>query len=222
MRTSRIYFTFAATLFLAMLCAQPAGAVPVVVDFDQFTGMDFAPDEPIAESARLADQLMPSLGVRFSSGSPYVAVVNMGPGHAVSGLNAIAGSTPEGLLTYDRSYPIEISFCQPGNPSVPAVTNFVSIQGDLWGNGQPITLNAFDVNGKIIGSATATDTGGTLLEVSAAGINRVQFLGTTNDGGVACDNLTFNPTVYVPTPASAILASLGAGLVAAIRRWRKL
>jgi hypothetical protein len=78
------------------------------------------------------------------------------------------------------------------------------------------------VNGKIIGSATATDTGGTLLEVSAAGINRVQFLGTTNDGGVAWDNLTFNPTVYVPAPASAVLASLGAGLVAAIRRWRKL
>jgi hypothetical protein len=48
-------------------------------------------------------------------------------------------------LTYDRMNPITASFFDPNNPSLPAVTNFVSLRGDLIGTGQSITLNAFDV-----------------------------------------------------------------------------
>jgi hypothetical protein len=97
------------------------------------------------------------------------------------------------VLTYDRHFPIVMSFFDPSNPSMPAVTNFVSVRGDLLGSGQSITLNAFDVDGNSIASFTTTDNGGTTLSVSAPGIHAVQFLGTQDVvGGVALDDLTFN------------------------------
>jgi hypothetical protein len=76
------------------------------------------------------------------------------------------------------------------------VTDFVSVRGDLQGEGQSITLNAFDVEGNLMASFTTTNVGGAILTVSTPGIHSVQFLGThlgTHDeGGVALDDLTFN------------------------------
>ena len=53
-----------------------------------------------------SDQFLSTLGVSFSSGSPYVAAVGLGEGHATSGINGIGGTTPGGFLTYDGVFPI--------------------------------------------------------------------------------------------------------------------
>jgi len=211
--------TTSAMLSLMMLVAQPVAATPTVVDFDQFTGMEWENPAPVPVSAQLHDQLLSTLGVRFTSGGPFVTVVDMGDDHAVSAPNAIAGSTPDGMLTYDRLHPVVISFWMPGDPSVMAVTDSVSVRGDLWGGGRAITLNAFDVSGNLIGASTTSDTGGAILQISAAGIHSVQFLGTDNDGGVAIDDLTFDPLEpAVPAPAAVMLVVCGLGVVRALGR----
>jgi hypothetical protein len=180
-----------------MLVAGQARAELMVINFEGFGAMPYSNiKSPIPPSARLSDAFLLTHGVRFSSGSPYVAVVDLGVGHATSGTNGIGGSTPTGELTYDRQFPIVVSFFDPSDPSQRAVTDFVSVRGDLQGEGQSITLNAFDVDGNLITSFTTTNVGGEVLSVSAPGIHSVQFLGThlgTHDeGGVALDDLTFN------------------------------
>jgi hypothetical protein len=188
-------------------------AEPIVLDFEGLTAMPHTSIQtPIPLQARLSDAFLPIHGVKFSSGSPYVAVVDLGLGHATSGVNGIGGSTPTGLLTYDRMYPIVASFFDPNNPSMPAVTDFVSVRGDLAGDGQSITLNAFDVNGSLIASFTVPDSGGATLSISAPGIHAVQFLGTQDLGGVALDDFTFNP-VTSPRGGSVIGISPRTGKV---------
>jgi hypothetical protein len=209
-------------MLFAVLCAPPANAVPVVVNFDDLAAMPFwEVGQPVPVSAQLYNQMMPTEGILFTSGCGYVTVVDLGPDHTTSGLNGIAGANPDGTLTYARTSPLVIRFCDPGNPSVPAVTNFVSIRADLWGGGLPITLNAYDVHGNLVDSDTQNDLGGATLTVSGPGIHAVMFLGTSDVGGVACDDLTFNPTAVIPEPASLLLASLGLGLMSAARRFRR-
>jgi hypothetical protein len=180
-----------------MFVAGQARAQLRVIDFEGLAAMLFLDiNDPIPPSAQLSDAFLFTHGVKFSSGSPYVAVVDLGVRHATSGTNGIGGSTPKGALTYDRNFPIVVSFFDPRNPSRRAVTNFVSVRGDLQGEGQSITLNAFDVDGNLIASFTTTNVRGATLTVSTPGIHSVQFLGThlgTHDeGGVALDDLTFN------------------------------
>jgi hypothetical protein len=173
--------------------AGQASAELMVIDFEGLGAMPFFDiQNPIPPSAQLSDAFLSTHGVRFSSGSPYVAVVDLGDGHATSGANGIGGSTLAGVLTYDRQFPIVVSFFDPSDPSRPAVTDFVLVRGDLHGGGQSITLNAFDVDGNFLTSFTTTDDGGATLFVAAPGIHSVQFLGTQDEGGVALDDLTFN------------------------------
>ena len=167
------------------------------LDFENVDSMTFMSRNPIPPSARLSDTYLYTHGVRFSSGSPYVAVVDLGDGHATSGTNGIGGSTPNGVLTYDAQFPIVARFFDSSDPSVPAVTNFVSVRGDLLGSGQVITLNAFGLDGKTIASSSDTDDGGKTLSVSAPGIHTVEFLAPERAGGVALDDFTF----AAPTPA---------------------
>jgi hypothetical protein len=198
----RVSLIVAALIPFWMLVPADARTELIVIDFEGLDAMTFFSGNPIPDSARLSDAFLPTHGVRFSSGSPYVAVVDLGVGHATSGTNGIGGSTPAGVLTYDRQYPIVISFFDPGNPSVPAVTDFVSVRGDNGGSGLPITLNAFDVEGNLIASFTTVDAGGATLTVAAVGIHSVQFVGTRDEeGGVALDDLTFNPVTPVSVAA---------------------
>ena len=98
--------------------------------------------------------------------------------------NGIGGSTPHGILTYDREWPVVFTFVDPQNPTMPAVTNFVSVRGDLVGDsGMEVILNAYDVNGVLVDSDQAFDSGGETLTVTGSGIHRVEFLGSTT--GVA-------------------------------------
>jgi hypothetical protein len=176
-----------------MLVAGQARAQLRIINFEGFGAMPYSDvKSPIPPSARLSDAFLFTHGVRFSSGSPYVAVVDLGVGHATSGANGLGGSTHTGLLTYDRNFPIVVSFFDPSDPSRPAVTDFVSVRGDLRGERQSVTLNAFDVDGNLITSFTTTNVGGEALSISAPGIHSVQFLGTEDTHGVALDDLTFN------------------------------
>jgi hypothetical protein len=169
----------------------------IVLDFESFGAMTFISRSTIPPSARLSDAFLLTDGVRFSSGAPFVAVTENGVGHAPGGKNGIGGSTPDGKLTYDRAHPVVARFFDPKNPSVPAVTDYVSVRGDLWGSGQTIVLNAYDLDGKRIGSATVVDDGQSTMKIEMPGIHYVEFLGTEDDAGVSLDNFTFNPVIPI-------------------------
>jgi hypothetical protein len=169
----------------------------VVLDFEGFRAMTFISRSTIPPSARLSDAFLLTDGVRFSSGSPFVAVTENGVGHAAGGKNGIGGSTPDGKLTYDRAYPLVARFFDPKNPSVPAVTDYVSVRGDLWGSGLTIVLNAYDLDGKRIESVPAVDDGQSSMTIAKPGIHSIEFLGTQDDAGVSLDNFTFNPVVPI-------------------------
>ena len=185
---------------VAVTALPPAGRA-VVIDFEAFYAMNYLSGYPIPEAARLSDQLADTDGVIFSSGAPYVAVVHCEPDCAPSGVNMIGGSTPDGILTYDREWPVVFTFVDPQNPEMPAATDFVSVRGDLWADsGMDLILNAYDVNGVLVDSDQAFDSGGTILTVTGSGIHRVEFLGSHDWCGVALDDLTFDPI----TPPTAV------------------
>jgi hypothetical protein len=189
---------------LALAClavaAVPATGIGTLIDFESMYAMNYLSGYPIPEAARLSDQLAHSHGVVFSSGAPYVAVVHCEPDCAPSGTIMIGGSTPGGILTYERAWPVVFTFVDPLNPESPAITDFVSVRGDMWADsGMQLELNAYDVNGALVGSDSAFDSPGVALTVAAAGIHRVEFLGSHDWCGVALDDLTFHP-VEEPTP----------------------
>jgi hypothetical protein len=205
------------TLVCLLALALEAGAA--TIDFESLPGMPNA-IVPVPAVSQLHDQFLSSLGVSFSSGSPYVAVVDLGLFHATSGINAIGGSTPGGLLTYDAASPIVATFFDPANPATPATTDFVSLRIDLVPtSGQNVTLNAFGLNGQLLTSFVTPDASGATLQVSAPGIHSVQFIGTMDNTGAAVDDFTFNPVVPVPEPSTILLLLVGgAALCCAVQR----
>jgi hypothetical protein len=199
------------TLVCTLALALQASAA--TIDFEGLAGMDNA-IVPVPAASQLSDQYLSTLGVRFSSGSPYVAVVNLGLFHTTSGINGIGGSTPEGLLTYDAMFPIVATFFDPNDPTTPATTDLVSLRIDFAAtSGLNVTLNAFDLHGQLISSFVTPDVGGATLQVSAPGIHSVQFIGTTDNTGAAVDDFEFNPLVPVPEPSTICLLLVGAAVL---------
>jgi serine/threonine protein kinase len=179
---------------------QPAQTQRIVVDFEQFNGinqMGFPEKGTVPDYAKLYKQLLDSYGVIFTSGSPFVVVFCYYRG-IPSGTNYIWGSAPDGTATCSSDYPIKISFFKPGDSSIPAYTNYVSVQPDLLGNGKPISLKAYDLNGDVVAECTKPDSG-LKLEVSTSDmkIHYVKFFGHAehNSDGVGIDDLTFNAPV---------------------------
>jgi hypothetical protein len=80
----------------SMFVAGQARAELMVIDFEGLSAMTFISGNPIPPSAQLSDTFLFTHGVRFSSGSPYVAVVDLGVGHATSGTNGIGGPRRQG------------------------------------------------------------------------------------------------------------------------------
>ncbi len=184
-------------LVLGLMCWQisvGARAQPIVLDFDDLSAMQYFPLAQVPPQAQLSDQYLKKHGVRFSSARPYVAVSLLGPNHAVSGTNAIAGADANGILTYDHVHPIVAKFFDPKNPTIPATIDFVSVRLDLWGGNSTVVLKAFSINGELIDSCTVIDRGGEAMKVSGVGIHYVEFHGGM---GVALDDFTFSP-VTVP------------------------
>lgn len=204
----------AATSLCVAVSSGSAVAATNVIDFEGLSSMTYWQGNPVPSAAQLSNYFLSTLGVSFSSGNNYVAVVALGTNHATSGVNGIGATDGNGFLTYYKPHSIVAEFFDPQNPSVMGVTDFVSLRGDLWGNGLTITLNAFDVSGKLIDTFSTLDTGGEVLRVSAPGIHSVEFLGTdSGNGGVGVDDFTFNTVQAFAVPEPATLALVGAALL---------
>jgi hypothetical protein len=171
---------------------------PILVNFENIPGvtpMGNAQGSVVPLLARLDTQLQNSTGARFSSlSSDYVAAVNLGVGHATSGTVGIGGVNVSNVLFYNQ--PVVVTFSVPGSPSVPAVTNFVSIRADNAGGGGAMTLQAFDINGVLIGTASVIDVGGPTVSLSLPNIHSIRV--TQAQSNIAFDDLRFNPVTAAP------------------------
>jgi hypothetical protein len=124
MRQFRLTVT---ALGLAVGVASVARADLVTIDFDDLPGMNYISGNPVPSYAVLTNQYA-ELGILFQN----TAVVDLGIGHAITGTNGIGGISLFGTDTYSSHYPqIQFSFWVG---SIPGVTDFVSIRGDLWGD----------------------------------------------------------------------------------------
>jgi hypothetical protein len=209
--------TWQAAITLGLLLAANTASAALIT-FDDLTGMSNSPGAAVPAASQLADQNL-SLGVRFSSDAPFVAVVNLtsqGPNHAISNPNGIGGVSAAGTLSYGS--PILMSFLDVGTGTA-GVTDLVSIRGDQIAIAGTATLTAFGLDGSILGSTTANDVnGGLTLTLALAGIHRVSL--TETSATIAFDNLTFNtPVGVVAEPGSLLL--LGIGLIALLASPRK-
>lgn len=175
---------------------------------------------PVPELARLSDQFLTTYGVLFSSGSPYVGVNYNPTGNPTSGVNEIVGVTSAGLVD-DHWAPVYFHFFNPYEPTQIATTDYVSIRGDSYGNGGQISLEAYDIYGNLIDSMIATDSGGTLLEVSGPGIHYALYSAVVNPRGVSLDDLQFEEVALAPVPEPATVLLLGTGLVGLAGAGRK-
>jgi hypothetical protein len=112
----------AVTVFLATAPSSQATSI----NFDDLPAApDSLPGSAVPANARLTNQYA-SQGVLFSSLGGFASIVNLGAG-TPSSPNAIGGSFSDETISY--SVPIELTFVLPGDPALPAVTDFVSIRG---------------------------------------------------------------------------------------------
>lgn len=211
--------------FVTML---PTSAQAITLNFDSFNGMANRPIWPfpspppygepatVPNESRVSDQFLASDGVVFSSDIPYIAVVDIttgdiSPDHAPSVPNAIGGVASNGKLSY--SAPIIGNFFLPSDPSVKAITDFVSASTDTRGIGGLVLLEVFDTEGQLLGSTSAIDFDGPILSLSLPGIHSFRLSG---DGTAGFDDITFNEVTAnqvasVPEPSSALgLLAFGA------------
>lgn len=147
------------------------------------------------------------LSTEFQASDSLVFLENanvyfLGTGHATSGQ----------LGLYYGGATIIAEFRLPSN--APAVTDLVSIKGDLIPTAGNVFLNAYDIDGNLIASDIQPDSPApATLMVAAKGIHRIEFY--SKSGTVAFDDLRFNTPVGevgdTPEPASIALV-LGGGL----------
>jgi hypothetical protein len=214
--------SFSAFAFAAAVLAAPATA-STVIDFESFTAMNNSPGSAVPVASQLSNQLLSSLGVKFSSLGGYVAVVNHVPGCPActpSPPNIIGGTAADGTLSY--SAPITASFFSTANPSVKRVTNFVTVAMDKFplGSGSA-TLEVYGVSGNLLAAVSAPDTGpiGTptvLGLLNVPGIHSVRFF--SDNATVGFDDFTFGTLTGIPEPASWAMLIAGFGLVGAVAR----
>ncbi|HEX8877961.1 MAG TPA: hypothetical protein VF777_14530 [Phycisphaerales bacterium] len=178
----------AAVLTAASGAAWGAAAQPILLDFEDIASMNNAPGASIPAVSRLSDFYLATHGVRFFSGSPFVAVVNHGS-NTPSGVNILGGSTPDGRLTYQNTFPVEAAFFDPTG-TVRYVVSAVSVRGDLTSIPGTKTLEAYGVAGNLLGSDTQPDSNPAALAVNAPGIHRVRIF--SQSATVGFDDLRFD------------------------------
>lgn len=157
------------------------------LSFEEYTPMSNSTGTTVPTYARVSDDYLAAYGLRLTSAGGFVAVVNLGTGHATDGFNGLGGSTSSGALSYQSSAPVVGRFyAADGSPTA---TSSVSLSTDLAPTTtSTVTLTGYDIDGNAVDSITMLDTGGTTLTVSAPAIHIFEFLG---NGSVAVDELTF-------------------------------
>ena len=175
--------------------ASHASAQPNLLTFEDFPAMSNSPGSMVPASARLSDFYLASHGVRFFSGSSFVAVVLHGS-NTPSGVNILGGTTPDGRLTYLNVFPVEAAFFD-STGATKYVVSEVSVRGDLTPVPGTKTLEAYDLNGNLLGSDTQLDSNPAPLAVSVAGIHRIRMF--SQSATVGFDDLRFD----TPRPAAS-------------------
>ena len=202
-----------ATAMMASLGTARAADNLITFEESVLVAMGNSPGSAVPLASQLHDQFLSTLGVSFSSGSSFVAVVNHG-GNTPSGTNIIGGTTAGGALSYGT--PITITFFDPTNTSAFGVTDFVKIRGDFISIAGTATMTAFDANGALLGSVTDSDNSlGVSLALNFAGIHSVTL--TQTSATIGLDNLEFNNVAgiagQVPEPQTYALMLAGLGVV---------
>lgn len=167
------------------------GRSTLFINFEEtLPGMNNIPGALIPAASRLSDQYLVTHNVRFSSGSAYVPVVNLGS-QTPSPTRGIGGSTGDGRLTYSSAFPVVIRFLS-ADATQPMVVSMVTIYGDTFPIAGTKSLTAFNVAGAVLGSVTVPD-GPLPLVFSAPGIHRVEVTGSS--ATIAFDDLSFDTPV---------------------------
>jgi hypothetical protein len=188
-----------------------------LIDFEAplpagLTPNNFISGSPVDPSSQLTNQYE-NVGVLFTTvgGAPYAALINL-TGQAPSGVNGVGSVNAAGDVDYTQD--LDILLVVPGT-TTPAVTDFISIQGDeepIPGN---VVFSAYDVNGILVASGILPDTAGGLYSLSAPGIHEFRLHSTT--GTVAYDNLSFDTpaaTSSAPEPGTMGFIALGIASIA--------
>lgn len=145
--------------------------------------------------------------------------------HEITSTNYGLPNNGTGILLDDRD--TEIYFApNAGAPFTTFSLNSVDVAA-ATGSGPATGLT---ITGYLSGSPTGSiimEIGGTWVNVSGSSlgtVDRVVFDGTGGAGGFVLDNFDFNdgsaPSSSVPEPASIVLATLGPGALAILRRRR--
>ena len=200
-------------------CAQ--GSFTTLIDFEAPLPPGLVPNtffqlSAVNPNSELTNQYE-NLGVLFSTygGAPYAVLVDL-TGQAPSGVNGIGPANSSGELDYTQS--LDVILVQPGT-LIPAVTDGISIQGDLEPVAGNVNFSAYDINGNLLTSGSAPDTAGGLYQLSAPGIH--EFRISSESGTVAYDNLSLDTptavTATTPEPETTGSFALGIAALAGLR-----
>jgi len=178
--------------------AGPAGAA--IVDFDDLTGKG-GPFSGVCEASFQVDDEYLALGVQLSSNDPAVCVIAPGAG-APSPPNVGSGITSGNI---DFSAPVIASFFDGGTPAAVGLVTLTLTPSSSSGT----TVEAYDVNGLLLGSSGMTGPGTHTLYFP-----RRIHAARVDNGSFAVDDITFVDPVepeYVPA-----LGPLGLGILVAL------
>ena len=156
-----------------------------------------------------------SFGVHFDG----AVLLNLGMGHATSGMNGLGGL--DGLGRFNSGSPITLTFVSPADGVTAATTDFFSVNTDLFGASDNSALvSAYDGSGILLGTATYQEPGQNgLTPIVLTGIGQIHTIvvdATLNDmitgvGGIQFDLFSYN-TPVVPEPSACSLLLFGVAL----------
>lgn len=146
----------------------------------------------------ITDQLAATHFVRFSSNAGHVTFERNG------GRFGIYGTDSDGFRGCARAKfhaPISVFFVDPLDPSRAGVVNgtITTVWGDGGGDQDSLTLEAYDLNGRLIHTANSRGSTWQTLELSSEGIHEIRYFASA---GAPESSDTFIERLTYPIPAS--------------------